>query len=104
MQEDEATRIAQALTERGVIARVARPSSYRFGVRVPLGDQLGDRPKQRGQPLERQVGAGHGHDPAADARLSSARPEQPRIHPERDNMHISRIYPEIAAYVVTGRG
>ena len=38
MREDEATRIAQALTDRGVIARVARPSSYRFGVRIPLGD------------------------------------------------------------------
>ncbi|MGN6612884.1 MAG: hypothetical protein ACTHLJ_14015 [Angustibacter sp.] len=38
MQEDEATRIAQALTDRGVIARVARPSAYRFGVRIPLGD------------------------------------------------------------------
>lgn len=38
MQENEATRIAEALTERGLIARVARPSSYRFGVRIPLGD------------------------------------------------------------------
>lgn len=38
MQEDEATRIAKALTDRGLIARVARPSSYRFGVRIPLGD------------------------------------------------------------------
>jgi hypothetical protein len=38
MQEDEAARIAAALTERGLIARVARPSSYRFGVRIPLGD------------------------------------------------------------------
>ncbi|WP_426566597.1 hypothetical protein ACPPVT_08685 [Angustibacter sp. McL0619] len=38
MQEDEATRIAATLMERGVIARVARPSSYRFGVRIPLGD------------------------------------------------------------------
>jgi hypothetical protein len=38
MQEDEANRIAATLTERGVIARVARPSSYRFGVRIPLGD------------------------------------------------------------------
>jgi hypothetical protein len=38
MREDEATRVAQALVERGVIARVARPAAYRFGVRVPLGD------------------------------------------------------------------
>jgi hypothetical protein len=38
MQEDEAARVAQALMDRGVIARVARPSAYRFGVRVPLGD------------------------------------------------------------------
>ncbi|GAA4352941.1 hypothetical protein [Angustibacter luteus] len=38
MQEDEANRIAATLMERGVIARVARPSSYRFGVRIPLGD------------------------------------------------------------------
>jgi hypothetical protein len=38
MQEDEATRVAKALVDRGVIARVARPSSYRFGVRIPLGD------------------------------------------------------------------
>ena len=38
MQEDEAARIATALTDRGLIARVARPSSYRFGVRIPLGD------------------------------------------------------------------
>jgi hypothetical protein len=38
MQQDEATRIATALTDRGLIARVARPSAYRFGVRIPLGD------------------------------------------------------------------
>ncbi len=38
MQEDEATRVAQALVDRGVIARVARPSAFRFGIRVPLGD------------------------------------------------------------------
>jgi hypothetical protein len=38
MQEDEAGRIASALNERGLIARVARPSAYRFGVRIPLGD------------------------------------------------------------------
>lgn len=38
MTEDEATSVAAALVERGVIARVARPSAYRFGIRVPLGD------------------------------------------------------------------
>lgn len=38
MQEDEATRIVAALRARGVIARVARPATYRFGIAVPLGD------------------------------------------------------------------
>ncbi len=38
MQEDEATRIAEALRGYGLIAHVARPSAYRFGIRVPLGD------------------------------------------------------------------
>src|SRR3954468_7337648 len=38
MQEDEGNRTPAALTARGRIARVARPSSYRFGVRLPLGD------------------------------------------------------------------
>lgn len=38
MQEDEAQRIAQALRGYGLIAQVARPSAYRFGIRVPLGD------------------------------------------------------------------
>ncbi len=38
MREDEATRVAAALVERGIIARVARPSAFRFGIRVPLGD------------------------------------------------------------------
>jgi hypothetical protein len=38
MREDEANRIVAALTERGVIARVARPATFRFGIRVPLGD------------------------------------------------------------------
>lgn len=38
MQEDEAGRIAAALEARGVIARVARPATFRFGIRVPLGD------------------------------------------------------------------
>ncbi len=38
MQEDEARRITAALQERGVVARVARPATFRFGIRVPLGD------------------------------------------------------------------
>ena len=38
MQEDEATRIAAALRDYGLFAQVARPSAYRFGIRVPLGD------------------------------------------------------------------
>ena len=38
MQEDEAQRIADALTNRGVIAKVARPAAFRFGIRVPIGD------------------------------------------------------------------
>jgi hypothetical protein len=38
MQEAEAGRIAEALRAYGLIATVARPSSYRFGIRVPLGD------------------------------------------------------------------
>ena len=38
MREDEANRVAAALIERGVIARVARPSAFRFGIRIPLGD------------------------------------------------------------------
>lgn len=38
MQEDEAQRVVAKLEARGVIARVARPATYRFGVRVPLGD------------------------------------------------------------------
>jgi hypothetical protein len=38
MNEQEATRIAAALQDRGVIAKVARPASFRFGIRVPLGD------------------------------------------------------------------
>lgn len=38
MREDEAARITQALQERGVVARVARPATYRFGIRIPLGD------------------------------------------------------------------
>jgi hypothetical protein len=38
MQQDEAQRIADALVGRGVMAKVARPSVFRFGIRVPLGD------------------------------------------------------------------
>jgi hypothetical protein len=38
MQEDEATRVAAALQARGVMAKVARPAAFRFGIRVPLGD------------------------------------------------------------------
>jgi hypothetical protein len=38
VQEDEAQRIAAALKDRGVIAKVARPAAFRFGIRVPLGD------------------------------------------------------------------
>ena len=38
MQEDEANRIARALQARGVMAKVARPAAFRFGIRVPLGD------------------------------------------------------------------
>jgi hypothetical protein len=38
MREEQAGRIAEALVERGLIARVARPAAYRFGIRIPLGD------------------------------------------------------------------
>jgi len=38
MREDEATRVVAALVGRGVIARVARPQAYTFGIRIPLGD------------------------------------------------------------------
>lgn len=38
MQENEAERIVAALQARGVMAKVARPALFRFGVRVPLGD------------------------------------------------------------------
>lgn len=39
MQEDEAQRIADTLKEQhGIIAKVARPAAFRFGIRVPLGD------------------------------------------------------------------
>ena len=43
MTQDEADRVAAALSERGIIARVARPAAYRFGIRIPLGDgRVGD--------------------------------------------------------------
>jgi hypothetical protein len=38
MLQDEAEQVVERLQARGVIARVARPAVYRFGVRVPLGD------------------------------------------------------------------
>ncbi len=38
MQESEAQRIADALRGLGVMAKVARPQAFRFGIRVPLGD------------------------------------------------------------------
>ena len=38
MRQDEADRVAAALSERGIIAGVARPAAYRFGIRIPLGD------------------------------------------------------------------
>jgi hypothetical protein len=38
MQESEAQQVVEKLQARGVIARVARPAAFRFGVRVPLGD------------------------------------------------------------------
>ena len=38
MQEAEAARVVEKLTARGVIARVARPAAFRFGIRIPLGD------------------------------------------------------------------
>jgi len=38
MQEQEAERIADALRARGIMARVARPATFRFGIRIPIGD------------------------------------------------------------------
>jgi hypothetical protein len=38
VQEDEAERIVAELQARGVIARVARPGAFQFGIRIPLGD------------------------------------------------------------------
>jgi hypothetical protein len=38
MQEQEAQVVVEELRARGVIARVAHTSPFRFGIRVPLGD------------------------------------------------------------------
>lgn len=38
MREDEAQQVVNGLQARGVIARVARPSAFRFGIRIPLPD------------------------------------------------------------------
>jgi hypothetical protein len=38
MDETEAENVVNALRAHGVIARVARPSTFAFGVRVPLPD------------------------------------------------------------------
>lgn len=38
MRENEAEKVVAALRRRGVVAGVARPGTYRFGVRVPLPD------------------------------------------------------------------
>ncbi len=38
MQEREALDVIDGLRTRGVIARVARTSPFRFGIRIPLGD------------------------------------------------------------------
>jgi hypothetical protein len=38
MRENEAGEIVEALQARGVMARVARPAAFRFGIRIPLGD------------------------------------------------------------------
>jgi hypothetical protein len=38
MLQDEAEQVVDKLQARGVIARLARPAAFRFGVRVPLGD------------------------------------------------------------------
>jgi hypothetical protein len=38
MREDQAAQIVADLQARGIIARVARPGAFRFGIRVPLGD------------------------------------------------------------------
>lgn len=38
VDENEAQRVVAGLRAHGVIAAVARPATFRFGVRVPLGD------------------------------------------------------------------
>jgi hypothetical protein len=38
MREDEAEQVAAGLQARGIMAKVARPSSFRFGIRIPLPD------------------------------------------------------------------
>jgi hypothetical protein len=38
MRQDQAERVVAALAARGMVARVARPEAFRFGVRIPLGD------------------------------------------------------------------
>jgi len=38
MEESEAQRIADGLRKYGIMAKVARPAAFRFGIRVPLGD------------------------------------------------------------------
>jgi hypothetical protein len=38
MREDEAQQVADGLAAYGVIAKVARPSAFRFGIRIPLPD------------------------------------------------------------------
>jgi hypothetical protein len=38
MDESEAEKVVQALRTHGIIAGVARPSAFAFGVRVPLPD------------------------------------------------------------------
>jgi cation diffusion facilitator CzcD-associated flavoprotein CzcO len=38
MEEREAQRIADGLRKYGIMAAVARPAAFRFGIRVPLGD------------------------------------------------------------------
>ncbi len=38
MEESEAQRIADGLRRYGIMAKVARPAAFRFGIRVPLGD------------------------------------------------------------------
>lgn len=38
MQEQEAEAVVAGLRTRGLIARIAHTSPFRFGIRVPLGD------------------------------------------------------------------